>query len=590
MPTTTRQPHFALLLGLVWLLAVLQLVAQHWIETGRTLIDTDDAMRLTQMYDWLGGRGWYDLNQPRIAPIGYEAHWSRLIDAGLAGTLWIFAWFTDAAFAERLMRTVWPALWLLVAMAGIAATVWRVAGRNGALLALVLLAVGKPAYAQFLPGRVDHHNVQIALSMLLLAATVWSDRVRWAAAAAGVLTALALVIGFECLSFLVVCGAAMGARYAFDRAGARPAADYGLALAASAAVTFVLVVGPDHRARMLCDAIAINMTAPVIVAGLGLALAGRIAPQSMGARFGLMLATGVVAIAVFAVMEPRCLKGPFGMVDPALASIWLDHVSELETFASMTRGSPAMGAGFAAFPLAGLICALLLMRERELRGDFGFLVSAAMLAAGIGMMLLLVKMSYYTMWFAMPFVAAVGVRLFDRLKLQSVAARFLLAVLLAPAVLTAAALSVVKAAASAPSAPQHDMRREIGCFKSESYAPLAQLPAGIVATDIDFGPFLLKLTPHRILTAPYHRLSANIIAMHRAFAALPDEARPMLARLGVTYVVICGRRPPSGLAAPRVGASLWESLQAGEVPHWLEPVAETQAPFTVYRLKTSAAS
>jgi hypothetical protein len=459
MSAPTRQPNFALLLVLVWLLAVLQLVAQHWVETGQTLIDTDDAMRLTQMYDWLGGRGWYNLNQPRVAPIGYEAHWSRLVDAGLAGTLWIFTRLTDAAFAERLVRTVWPALWLLVAMAGIAATVWRVAGRNGALVALVLLAVGKPAYAQFLPGRVDHHNVQIALSMLVLSATVWSDRVRWAAAAAGALTALALAIGLECLSFLVVSGAAMGARYAFDRAGARPAAHYGLALAASSAAAFLLVVGPDHWARTLCDAVAINMTAPVIVAGLGLALAARLAPQNMGARLGLMLAIGVVAIGLFAAMEPRCLKGPFGMVDPALASIWLDYVSELETFPSMTRGSPAMGAGFAAFPLAGLLCALILMRERALRCDFGFLVSTAMLVAAIIMMMMLVKMSYYAMWFAMPFVAAVGLRLIERLKLQSVAARFLLAVLLAPAVLTAAALSVVKAAAGAPSAPQYDIRR-----------------------------------------------------------------------------------------------------------------------------------
>jgi lipoprotein signal peptidase len=584
MQTAQQQPNFALLLVIVWLLAILQLVAQHWVETGQTLIDTDDAMRLTQMYDWLGGRGWYDLNQPRVAPIGYEAHWSRLVDAALAGTLWIFTRFTDAALAERLMRTVWPALWLLVAMAGIVATVWRVAGRNGALVALVLLAVGKPAYAQFLPGRVDHHNVQIALSMLVLAATVWSDRVRWAPAAAGALTALALAIGLECLSFLVVCGAAMGARYAFDRAGARPAADYGLALAASSAAAFLLVVGPDHWARTLCDAVAINMTAPIIVAGLGLALAGRLAHQSAGMRLGMVLTIGVVAIGLFAAMEPRCLKGPFGMVDPALASVWLDHVSELETFPSMTRGSPAMGAGFAAFPLAGLICALILMREREMRGDFGFLVSTAMLMAAVVMMMMLVKMSYYAMWFAMPLVAAIGLRLIDRLRLQSVAARFLLAVLLAPAVLTAAALSVVQAAASAPSAPQYDIRRKIGCFNLDSYVPLARLPAGVVATDIDFGPHLLALTPHRILTAPYHRLSANIIAMHHAFAAPPDDARRMLATLGVDYLMTCGLTPLDDLAGPRTRASLWGRLRTNDVPDWLEPV-DLKPPFNVWRVK-----
>ena len=62
MPATTRQPNFALLLGLAWLLAVVQLVAQHWAETAQTLADTDDAMRLAQLRDWLAGQGWYDLH------------------------------------------------------------------------------------------------------------------------------------------------------------------------------------------------------------------------------------------------------------------------------------------------------------------------------------------------------------------------------------------------------------------------------------------------------------------------------------------------------------------------------------------------
>src|SRR4051812_12999238 len=117
MSAATRQPNFALLLALAWLLIVFQLLAQNWAETGRTLLDVDDAMRLTQMRDWLAGRGWYDLHQPRVEPLGYESHWSRLIDAGLAGTLWIFGQVFDSAMAERLMRTVWPMLWLLPAMA-----------------------------------------------------------------------------------------------------------------------------------------------------------------------------------------------------------------------------------------------------------------------------------------------------------------------------------------------------------------------------------------------------------------------------------------------------------------------------------------
>src|SRR5438270_2905200 len=53
----SHQPHFALLLGLAWLLAAVQLLAQNWSDTALTLADTDDAMRLAQLRDWLGGQG-----------------------------------------------------------------------------------------------------------------------------------------------------------------------------------------------------------------------------------------------------------------------------------------------------------------------------------------------------------------------------------------------------------------------------------------------------------------------------------------------------------------------------------------------------
>ena len=280
MPATTRQPHFALLLGLAWLLAVVQLVAQHWAVTAQTLLDTDDAMRLVQMRDWLAGQGWYDLTQRRLAG-GYESHWSRLIDAGLAGTLWVFCLFAEPAMAERLMRTVWPMLWLLPTMGGAAAIAWRIAGRDAALIALLLGVLGFPALYQFRPGRIDHHNVQIALSMLLVAATVWSDRARWAAAAAGAITGLALAIGLECLPYLVVCGAAFALRYALDASAARAARDYGLALAVSSLVGFFAVVGPAHWSRGFCDAIGINWVALAGIGGLGLALAAQWSPANL---------------------------------------------------------------------------------------------------------------------------------------------------------------------------------------------------------------------------------------------------------------------------------------------------------------------
>jgi hypothetical protein len=582
-----RQPNFALLLGLAWLLVVFQLLAQSWAETAQTLLDTDDAMRLAQLRDWLAGRGWYDLTQPRVQPpVGYESHWSRLIDAGLAGTLWIFGLIFDPALAERLMRTTWPMLWLLPTMAGTAAIAWRIAGREAALIALLLALVGLPAFHQFRPGRIDHHNVQIALSVLAVAATVWSDRVRWAAYAAGAVTGLALAIGLECLPYLLVCAAAFAVRFVVDRNGSQAAADYGLALAASSIAAFLTIVEPGHWGRGVCDAIALNWVALVLAGGVGLWLGGtRFASDVMPIRLGWAAATAGVAVGLFLWIEPRCLKGPYAMMDPQVWAIWLAHVREMQPLIPLLAKSPLTAIAIGTFPVAALLAALVLLRSPAMRCDFGYLAASAALAAGFLTTLAAIKAYSYATWLGMPLVAAFALHLFAALRLQNLVPRFAVGLLLTPAALSIGAISIANAAGLDDRETFTRPERE-ACLKTENYAPLRRLPPGLVAADIDFGPFLLALTPHSILAAPYHRLSSGILAGHAAFAAPPDEARRTLRRLGVAYVITCGPRPPNGLVGPALAASLWGRLLAHDVPAWLEPVGPPDQLFNVYRVRS----
>jgi hypothetical protein len=584
MPST-RQPSFALLLAFAWLLIVIQLLAQNWADTALTLSDTDDAMRLAQLRDWLGGQRWFDLHQWRVAD-GYESHWSRLIDAGLAGTLWFFGWFAEPATAERLMRTAWPMLWLLPTMAGTAAIAWRLAGREAALIALLLAVVGLPAFHQFRPGRIDHHNVQIALSVLAVAATVWSDRVRFAAVAAGAVTGLAMAIGLECLPYLMVCAAAFAARYVFDENAARAAADYGLALAASSLAAFFIIVGPDHWTRGVCDEIAINWIALTVIGGLGLALAVRVNSERMPVRLAYALIAGAFAAAAFAVIEPRCLRGPYAMMDAAVWPIWLAHVREMKPLIALTIESPLTGIAIATFPAAAVIAALVLARSGDIRRDFGFLTATAAFAAAVVLTLAAVKSASYAAWLAMPLVAAFALHLFRVLRLQSLVPRAAIAVLLTPAVLSLGAITIANAAGLGAN-DSFNRAESDACFRTESYAALARLAPGIVAADIDYGSFLLALTPHTVLAAPYHRLSAGIITVHEVFSSPPDQARRILARHRADYVMICKSRPYARAGATQSGTSLWEQLHAGAVPEWLEavPVTKEQA-ITVYRLRS----
>jgi hypothetical protein len=254
-----RKPNFGVLVTLVWLVVALALLLQYWGQTAETLLDTDDAMRLVGMRAWLAGQGWFDLHNARVQPpAGYDPHWSRLIDAGLAGVYLAFQSF-DLHAAERLMRAWWPLMWLLPTIAGMAAIAWRIAGREAAMVALLLALAGVPAYQQFTPGRIDHHNVQIALALLVTAAAAWSDRKSWTAAAAGLLTGLALAIGFESLPYLAICGGMLALRYASDPEAGVALRDYGLALAAGTALALFISVGPDRLTLHRCDAIALTM-------------------------------------------------------------------------------------------------------------------------------------------------------------------------------------------------------------------------------------------------------------------------------------------------------------------------------------------
>ena len=54
------------------------------VWTDGLSVDTDDAMRMVQVRDWLAGQGWYDLRALRLdPPAGTLMHWSRVVDLPL---------------------------------------------------------------------------------------------------------------------------------------------------------------------------------------------------------------------------------------------------------------------------------------------------------------------------------------------------------------------------------------------------------------------------------------------------------------------------------------------------------------------------
>ncbi len=567
-------PSFALLLGFAWLLAALQFVIIGWSATAFTLPDPDDAMRLVEVREFLAGKGWFDLHVTRVfPPLGFDSHWSRLIDAGLAGLILAFRTVLAPDHAERLAIVLWPILWLLPAMGAVGALAWRLAGYNAAAIALVPAMFSLSPIFQ--PGRIDHHNVQLTLASLTIAASVWADRWRPGTWVTGLLTGLALAIGFESTPFVMVAGAGFALRFALDREFARNLRSYGLTVAISAIIAFLISVAPSHWTQSACDAIAINSTIAVAVGGLGLAAAGQFCHSDDWRRRTLVLfGVAIIALIVFVWFEPHCLGGPFGMIDPAIKPVFLDYVGDLQSFRQIMARSPV--AGFSALAAAAVALLALLMLAPG-RKDTGFLIAAVAFLLAFAMMFKMARVGSYMGWLGLPFVAAVLTRI------RQVVPRVLAALLLSPIVVTICVYGI--ASAVRPHSVSLTTLDPRACMRKEGAAALAKLPPGLILTnEPGWGPYLLAFTPHSVLAGPYHWNPSMIMAAHDALARPPAEARRIITDNRVDYIAICGSNGPLGVESEALKASLWGQLSANQVPGWLEPVP-IGGPFTVYHVR-----
>jgi hypothetical protein len=100
----------------------------------------------------------------------------------------------------------------------------------------------------------------------------------------------------------------------------------------------------------------------------------------------------------------------------------------------------------------------------------------------------------------------------------------------------------------------------------------------------DFGSYILQATPHSVLIAPYHRLSKQILAVHEAFNAPPNQAEARVRALGADYVLDCPTYPMF-IDAGSFGAR----LRQGPPPAWLIPLSPPRAVLKIYRVRPAGA-
>ena len=556
----------------------------------------DDAMRLAQVRDLLNGQSWFDVTQWRMnPPAGVHMHWSRTIDAPLAGLILFFRNFGGEQQAEALAVTVWPLLLLLAAWLAIARIAVRLAGREAGVMALFLSLSCIFVLGYFHPGEIDHHNAQMVLTLWSVALLIDSERSPAAAGWCGVLVAVSLQIGLETLPYVMAICACMGALWVIrgDKV-AMAMRWFGICLSAAAVVLTFGVMGTYERTHVDCQTFSAPHAIATIAAGFLFALLTAAKPFGATAqRRGIaIVAFGAALTAAFLLMAPNCSAGPFDWVGPEVRRIWLSRIEEAQS--PLATAPTELAFFFASYVYAavGLIgCALtawLVPAEERFAAIAVLLVSAAALLVCS----FEVRGAPFAIFLALPGLAA--------------ALRLGVARVMRPGLIRAGALigalavmndfTFVLFGSYALEGIGHVNARDVAraaamsCMGASAVQGLEHLPKGNVAAFVDVTPAILLHTDHSVMAGSYNDPAA-IYDTYRLFTAPPDQSRIIAWRHNVAYVMTCSHSNDYIFFRSEGGANgLLSQLERGAIPSWLAPLHPpgTDPQVRIYRVLPGA--
>jgi hypothetical protein len=586
-------PDYRLLIGF-WALLAAAFAARAFYNAPEIpwVADSDDAMRLVVVRDFLNGQGWYDHIQHRLnTPFGAEIHWSRMVDLPLAGLMLLLMPFAGAQ-TELWVAFVWPLILLFVLLLLTAKLSVRLAGREAMLPGLVLPVLSAAVMVEFGPGRVDHHSIQIILTLLMVLATLEArSRPRWAIVA-GIAAATSLAVGVETVPLIAAAIAGYGLFWVFEPRSANGARSFGLAFAGAALAHLMIAKPPADWLVFGCDAFSASFALAALGTGLVLFVLTALPLQRANwlARLAAGATAGALLVAFVVWSTPMCLAGPYGNLDPYLQDNWIARISEAKPIWESMASLPAYTAGIAIPPLLAVIVVAFRLVRGEERGRAEWLILGLFLLFAVAAMLLQVRGARLTAAIAVP----AGAWLITQARIRYLSSRSLTAAAgligswlgfagIAIAVSVTFLMPDPEAKALTAAREGGPLETRLSCFEPGAFDGLASIPPERIMAPVDLGSHLLWQTPHEVVGAPYHRNAEGVLDTFRFFNAPLDEAREILRIRGISLIVTCPSLPEMA-GFPDMSDLSFLALDArGELPGWIDEVTPQGA-----RLRTFA--
>lgn len=550
--------------------------------------DPDDAMRLQQVRDWIGGQNFFDVTQHRVnPPVGGPMHWSRIVDMPIAALILLTRPLLGGWWSDILACAIVPLLLLGGLAIALYRAVARLDGQRSAFVATALLLTTPSILVQFTPLRIDHHGWQIWMAAVALAGA-FDARPARGGAVAGLGIAIWLQISSEGLPYAALFGGAFALRQWVLRDDAPRFTAYAATLGGSALGLLIALRGWHALFDTKCDALSAPYVWPLALLALTSPIVAHLAGSATRTRRLLPPAIGAgCALLLFLAIGGPCLSGdPFKALGPTAYKLWYLQVMEGRPIWEQGRSL----AGVILLPtLLGLAGALLAAKNQtDRRKRLDWLMLAILLLGALAVACILMRAMTVAHLFALPGIGWLLQRLIPRV--QGARSAFLrVPGSVALVALTPVGLSAAWIVLASPSEPA----RQVGtdCRGAATLAPLRALPPATLFAPLDMGPDILVHTSHSVVGTAHHRNATGITAVIEGFTDRPDQARSIIAGVGggrgAHYVVTCSGLGEIALYGKASRHGLASDLARGATPSWLQPLSGA-GPLHIYRIVRQA--
>lgn len=536
------------------------------------LPDSDDVTRVLEVRAWLLGQDFYDMVlHSSNPPNGVDMHWSRVSDLPLAFTQILISPFFDTQLTEKIAIFITP-LWLGAIFAiftGLVAQ--KLSGAKSAFwIAIFITILTDSVTFAFIPGRVDHHGIQLITLMLMLYGLLHNSyKGVWVA---GFALALSLTIGFELLplqlilvSWLVLVWGFGGAKRKTQIIG------FCVSLCLFICIGFLINNSPKDYFIGANDELSIAQLLPILSGSILLGLSAKFLSEKPLFIRGLVLLAISACVAIIALQFPILFARLYWQVSPLLRELWLKEIGEMFPMRTFPLKMQIEGGMFAIIGTIVAIFALLNTLQKKSESARENIENWALFAPAL---LILATLTFFYQMrvfthantLAIIVISAQIALIYENQKLLYALAAFIALGPLSPDLISRLI----------PQSAQNDNSKynyggEMKCHSAPDFAHLAQMPKGLALTNINMGSETIFLSGHNAISTSFHRDMGKDIA-YDIWISAPTMAKQKIKARRINYVAFCAKSTEIPSISKYAPNGLLAQLSRGQVPEYLEEI------------------